>query len=371
MSDTLPMACPAAGNRLFAALDPKHVDAAVARCSPLDVLADAKPIFETNQPADCIYLIESGHVRIYKNKPNGGQHIFVVLGPGDYFGEMALFSNHRRSACAAAESDCRLWRLPFDTFQWLLLQEPEMNRNLLDNAHERLREIDERYLSELLQRDRIALVGRMAASIVHDFKTPLSGIRGLAELMAEDHPDEENRRRTQAVIREVDRMVSMTHDLLNYCRCEKQLDPKPTLLNPFLTETMDLLREDFARRNVVVKVAVGIAEPVKLDPQRFQRVLYNLALNAAEAMPNGGTLAIRADRENNWARIDISDTGMGVPPHMLEQIWQPFVTFGKKAGTGLGLPIAKKLVEDHGGTISLESELHRGTTFTIRLPMAS
>ncbi|MBI5397054.1 MAG: cyclic nucleotide-binding domain-containing protein [Verrucomicrobia bacterium] len=365
---TVPVACPPQGNKLFAGIDPARVREALDHATPEEHRAGGPLIFEADATGDCLYLIESGNVRIFRGA-SGGEETFVVLGPADYFGEMALFADHRRSASAAAVTDCRVWRLPFAAFGESLDHEFELTRNLLDGAQRRLRAIDERYLQELIQRERLSFVGRMAASIIHDLKGPLSAIRMAAELIGETVPGPDTHRRTHLIVHEVDRLASMVGDVLDYCRSEKRLDPHPTELGGYLNEVFEVLRPTFDQRGIKLELAARVTEPVTLDPQRFHRVLYNLATNAAEAMPRGGRLTVTADRDGDHVRIEVADTGCGIAPHQQEQIWQPFVTFGKKNGTGLGLPIAKKIVEDHGGTITLRSELNVGTTFTIRLPL--
>jgi len=365
---TVPVACPPQGNKLFAGLDPARVAEALEHAVAEEHRAGGPPIFEAGAAADCLYLIESGSVRIFRAVP-GGEETFVVLGPGDYFGEMALFTDARRSASAAPATDCRLWRLPFAEVGRFLDQEFELTRNLLEGAQRRLRAIDERYLQELIQRERLGVVGRMAASIIHDLKSPLSAIRMSAELIGETAADADTARRSQLIVREVDRLTAMVGDLLDYCRSQKRLDPRPTDLGGFFNEALELLRPACEPRGVTLTVASRVAHPVTLDPQRFHRVIYNLATNAVEAMPRGGRLAITAEPDGDHVRIEVADTGCGIAPHRLEQVWRPFVSFGKKNGTGLGLPIARKIVEDHGGTITVRSELNVGTTFTIRLPV--
>ena len=117
--------------------------------------------FEAGDLGDSVYLIEKGRVRIFKPVEGGAEETFASLGPGDFFGEMALFGDHRRAASAVAEGDCTVWRLRFSALKELWEHKLELTRNLLDGAHQQLRAIDERYVQEIIQRERLGLVGRM------------------------------------------------------------------------------------------------------------------------------------------------------------------------------------------------------------------
>ena len=360
--------CPPAKNRFLAGIDPGAVEAILHHAVAEKHCADSPPIFEAGDLGDSVYLIEKGRVRIFKPMEEGAEETFVELGPGDFFGEMSLLGDHRRAAGAVAEGECVLWRLRFSDLKELREYKLELMRNLLEGAHQQLRAIDERYVRELVHRDRLGLVGRMAASIVHDLKGPLGSIRLSAELIAGDPDSPENARRTQRIIREVDRLATMVTDLLDYSHSSKKLALEPTLLGNLLNDTFDPLREDFEKRAVLLELNVSVFEPVVLDPHRMQRVIHNLALNAAEAMPAGGLLTVLAVGDGDWVRLEVRDPGHGIPPHQQAEVWKPFVTFGKKSGTGLGLSIVQKIIKDHGGDISLFSEEGKGTTFTLRVP---
>jgi signal transduction histidine kinase len=360
--------CPAAKNRLLRGIDPAAVEAVLRHAVVEEFRADSPPIFQSGDVGDSVYLLEKGRVRIFKPVEGGGEETFAELGPGQYFGEWALFGNHRRAASAVATCDCVLRRLRFSALKELWGHKLELTRNLLENAHQQLRAIDDRYVQEIVQRERLGLVGRMAASIVHDLKGPLGAIRLSAELIAENPASPETAKRTHRIVREVDRLTTMVQDLLDYSRSASKLALEPTALGSLLNDTFDPLRDDFEKRGVRLELAVHVSDPVVLDPHRIQRVIHNLALNAAEAMPKGGQLTITATSEGEHVRLEVRDTGHGIPQHLQAEVWKPFATFGKKRGTGLGLSIAQKIVGDHGGTIALQSEEGKGTTFTIRVP---
>lgn len=364
-----PASCPLANNKLFAGLDYAAAAAFAQRCVPIDCRVGGGKIFEEGAVGQYLYLIESGRVRVFKSLPDGGEETLGCVDSGDYFGEMAFFGHHARSASAEPETDCRLWRMDFATFEALLCADLGITRNLLENANDRLRRTDDRYIAELVQRERFSVVGRMAASIIHDFRNPMATIRGMAEWVKAEHPDPNTTENVQIIVDEVDRLVEMTTEVLDYCRSKTQLNPEPTQLHVFFDEAMKPLRPEFKRRGIRLETEIRHADAIPLDRRRFQRVIYNLAINAADAMPGGGALRLHAVREGDVVQIEVTDNGCGIPLESQEKVWQPFVTMGKKHGTGLGLPIARKIIEDHGGTISLQSEVGKGTTFIIRLPL--
>ena len=366
-----PAVCPPAHNKLFAGLERATAAAFGQRCVPMECRVGGGKIFEDGAAAEYLYLVESGQVRVFKSLPDGTQETLGRVGPGDYFGEMAFFGQHARSASAEPESDCRLWRMDFPTFEALLRADLGVTRNLLENANDRLRRTDDRYVAELVQRERFSVVGRMAASIIHDFKYPMATIRGMAEWVKYKHPEPETTENVQIIVDEVDRLVEMTAEVLDYCRSKTQLNPEPTQLHLFFDDVLKPLRLDFERRGIRLETHVHHTDAIPLDRRRFLRVIYNLAGNAADAMPGGGALRLHVAREGDEVHIQVADSGCGIPPESQEKVWQPFVTMGKKHGTGLGLPIVRKIIEDHGGTITLQSEVGKGTTFAIRLPIQS
>jgi len=360
--------CPPAKNKLLHGIDPIAVEAVLRYAVVEEYCAASPPIFEAGDVGDSVYLVEKGCVRIFKPVEGGGEETFAELHPGEFFGEWALFGNHRRAASAVAAGDCTVWRLRFSALKELWEHKLDLTRNLLDSAHQQLRAIDDRYVQEVIQRERLGLVGRMAASIVHDLKGPLGSIRLSAELIAEDPASPETARRTQRIVREADRLTTMVTDLLDYSRSTSKLAVEPVLLGNLFNDMFDPLRDDFEKHGVRLELNVNVSDLVVLDPHRMQRVITNLAHNAAEAMPKGGQLTVLAECEGDWVRMEVRDTGHGIPHQQQAEVWKPFVTFGKKRGTGLGLSIAQKIVTDHGGTISLQSEEGKGTTFIIRVP---
>jgi signal transduction histidine kinase len=143
------------------------------------------------------------------------------------------------------------------------------------------------------------------------------------------------------------------------------------LLDRFLEEVRQLLALDLEGRSVTVEVQGNLHCQVRIDEAKLKRAIFNLARNAADAMPGGGKLVLRATQAADRLLLDVIDTGTGMPEEIRAKVFTPFFTHGKADGTGLGLPFVKQVVEAHGGSVALQSEVGRGTTVTISLPLGA
>jgi len=233
-----------------------------------------------------------------------------------------------------------------------------------------------RLFEQMLQSEQLSVIGRMAASIIHDLKKPMSVIRGFAELLGNPDVEAEKRRMfSELILEDVDRFLGMTQELLDYSRGNLSLQPQELELGPWLDNVVKFLEEDFAAGQVKVLTDLEYRGRVRMDPERMRRVLINIAGNAGDAMPGGGTFTIVTRRDSTHWQLELWDTGSGIPSDLRPRIFEPFVTSGKEHGTGLGLAIAREIISSHGGTIELESRVHgeeenraSGTTFFIRIP---
>jgi signal transduction histidine kinase len=226
-------------------------------------------------------------------------------------------------------------------------------------------------LAEARRQDRLALVGRMAGTIIHDIRNPLTTIRGYAPLLEEDKLSPAERQEFVKVITDSsNRITDMVQDLLDFSRGqERTLQCEPTALSDFLRGLEPLLRRDFERSSVALEWTVRQDGVVPMDPRKMQRVLINLVTNARDAMEEGGKIRLEADVEDGQGILRVIDNGPGIPEEIRDRLFQPFVTHGKRHGTGLGLTICQQFVEAHGGTLEVETATGQGTTFTIRLPL--
>jgi signal transduction histidine kinase len=136
-----------------------------------------------------------------------------------------------------------------------------------------------------------------------------------------------------------------------------------------MDDVLSFIEKDLEKNNVKLEKNPNFEGIVTMDQDKIVRVFYNIASNARDAMPQGGMLTLTTALDGGYVRIDFKDTGTGMPDEVKKKIFEPFMTYGKKHGTGLGMAIVKKVIDDHHGTIDIESEMGHGTTITIRLPV--
>lgn len=246
-----------------------------------------------------------------------------------------------------------------------LTAEVEEKNRLLAASLERERRLE----AEALRASRLAAVGEMAAMLVHEVRNPLGAMELFTGLLLEDlHDRPEARRRAREVARGI---VDLNHLATNLLEFTRTSTPARVAVD------CDALADEALRYVADLRAAHGVtvahqrAEPVLAlaDPHLLRPVLLNLLRNAVQAMPGGGTLTIGTDARGGHVRITITDTGPGIPPAAHEEIFRPFYST-RARGTGLGLAVARGLVEAMQGRLTLTSEVGRGATFTTVLPAA-
>ena len=242
------------------------------------------------------------------------------------------------------------------------------NRELATMVQE-LRETQE----ELVRRERLSAIGQMSSTIIHDIKNPMASVKGFAQLLGKpDLTDEQRKRFSEFAVQAIDSFIGMTQEILDYARGEQTLNVERFDVSEFLVSLRDFVSRDCAGYEIDVELEPGYGGELVGDRQKLWRAFYNIARNAAEAMEGSEkrrVLTIASQRSDSGVVFTLSDTGSGIAPALKEHMFKPFATFGKRYGTGLGLSIAKSIIEAHGGQISCVSELGRGSTFTVSLPV--
>jgi len=228
-----------------------------------------------------------------------------------------------------------------------------------------LREAEER----ARQAEQLAALSTITAGIAHDVGTPMTTILGYAELLLRSAPDGKSRERAQHIVDQVRRVTDLLQTLLNIAR-PRRARPEPIAIADVLDHSVDFFREKLRGRGIVVERDFAARPTVVADRDRIEQVFLNLIVNAADAMPDGGTLSVRIGSPSaELVEDSIEDTGVGIAPADLDRIFDAFYTTKERGkGTGLGLLVSKRIVHEHGGTLRVESEPGHGTRFTIALP---
>jgi signal transduction histidine kinase len=328
-------------------------------------------IFKEGDIGDGVYVVEEGCVEISAMVGGQERRVLAHLGPGEFFGEMAVIDKQPRSATATAEVDTLVSFVSGDEMLRVLEQSPRLLGSLMREFSRRMREFDRRYLQEVFQAERLALVGRFAQSIVHDFKNPLNMIGLAADLACAENATAEHRSEAKVLIRkQVDRLAGMIGEVLEYTRgSSRPVAVVPIDYRRFVQQVLDEIRPEAAQRSVNIECENPPPQALVLvDPARLPHVFHNLINNAIDFMPAGGKITLRFRVSAAEVITDIEDSGPGIAPEIAEHLFEPFATHGKAHGTGLGLSICKRIVEDHNGKIGVRSEPGCGAVFSFTLP---
>ena len=328
-------------------------------------------ICESGATGDAMYVIEDGAVAISYRTPQDQELSTETMRAGDFFGEMVLVDGGPRAARVTAVEATRLRVLHAAELEQLLLLSPRVALNLLRRIANRLRQVNTRLVAQIVYQEKLAMVGQMAGSIIHDFKSPLTIIRLAAEMLAQTNDSSRIARNCQLIERSVDRMTGMAEELLDFSRGRLQLNRQWIQPSQWLTEVRELLQPLLDGKHITCTLEGTATEPLAVDAARLTRAIYNLASNAIEALGATGTLSVRLTKPDDQFCIEIADTGPGIPEAIRDRLFDPFVSHGKRNGTGLGTAIAKKIIEEHGGTITFTTTTGQGTTFIIRLPVGT
>ena len=248
----------------------------------------------------------------------------------------------------------------------LLEQLKEYAERLEEKVLERTQEL-KKTQERLLKSERLAVIGELASMVGHDLRNPLTGIAGATYYLKtklRTGLDERSEEMLKAIEEGIQRSNKIIDDLLEYSR-EMKLKLSETDPKTILGQTLAYLKMP---ENIVIVDKTQTKPRTSVDAEKMRRVFLNIILNACDAMPNGGTLTIKSRKAEENVDISFSDTGIGMSNEVLTNLWSPLFTT-KAKGMGFGLPISKRILEAHGGRISVESSENKGSKFTITVPI--
>ncbi|MBM3294783.1 MAG: HAMP domain-containing protein [Candidatus Aminicenantes bacterium] len=278
----------------------------------------------------------------------------VEILQGDEIGQLAGSFNRMTDELSLAHKDLTEW-----------------GRTLERRVEERTRELRETE-EQLIISEKLASLGKMAAGVAHEINNPLTSILINAHLLLERPGENEEDKETLTLIAdETTRCATIVKGLLDFAR-QTPSKAAPTNINDIVDRTLQLLEKQAAVRNIRIERNLDRSlPPIEVDENKIQQVFSNLAINACEAMPEGGALVVssRLSRDGTHIEIVFTDTGAGIPRENIPKLFDPFFTT-KSFGTGLGLAVSYGIVRQRGGTILVRSEVGRGSVFTVRIPLA-
>ena len=357
-----------ASHRFMSYFEPEQA-AHLCQIAVLESFAEETLVFEEGETADFLYLVLEGEVEFSKRIENNKYQTIAVAKPDDFFGELGVLDGEPRSARAVAVGGSTLAKLcREELIETLQFAKGSAVLQMFSFIIKNLRCTTDQYVSQFVHKQKMVLVGEMVSTIIHDFKSPFTGIKLSSEMLKEMHPDDETQEWCELIQLQVQRMLGMAEEVLEFSRGNSVLHKKPVNLFQTLQQFKRLNKVyfDAAKVDLVLRVAEVIVEA---DENKVLRVLQNLVGNAVEAFGGrGGLVQIIVEESDEWAEISIYDNGPGIPQAIQEKLFEPFVTYGKRTGTGLGTAIAKSIVDAHKGEITYESDNEKGTTFLIRLP---
>ena len=242
---------------------------------------------------------------------------------------------------------------------------------ILHNQHSHMQEVKALEI-EVLHRERLSALGNLAATVAHEIRNPLNAISmGLQRLKVEFQPTDDREqysRVTELMLGEVHRLNSIVEQFLSLAR-PLEIKPEALRVQDVLNELATLVEGEAQQSKVQIRVVAPPTLPLlKADREYLRQTLLNLILNGLQAMPEGGTLTLKANTSNGNFLISVTDTGTGIAPENRRRIFEPYFTT-KAKGSGLGLAIARRIIEAHGGTITVFSETDQGCCFQIALPI--
>ena len=328
-------------------------------------------VFEEGAEGRNMYLIASGKIRISKKGRGGKQETLTIKEKDDFFGEMALLQEEEplRTARATAVETTVLGKLNQRSLQAMIEHSPKAAMHFTRLLASQLKSANTYFIDKLIDAERLSLIGSMMSAMVHDFRNPIASI-----LMASDFLKSAKDDKQMVMVGEMtgdaaNQMLAMIQEVLDYSKGDIRLNLGTHRVSDLVSAINAQILDGLADQKITVHRQIDYEGEIVADRNRLIRLLCNIVKNSAEAMPDGGDLTLRFSGRDDQIEIEIEDTGCGIPADLLPRIFEPFISYGKSNGTGLGMAIVKSVVNAHHGNIHIESEEGKGTICRISLPL--
>lgn len=345
---------------------------ALMRSALIQQLERGTIIFEEGDVSDTMYLMLEGKVAFSKALPKRGYLQISSCKEGDSFGEIGIITTDRRSLRAVAATDCTIACIPGAAVVTYISKLPGPVQGILQSLIGHLNVTTDQFVGDRIRQEKMALVGNMTNTIIHDFKNPFCLISLSAQMLRQKHKDDASQQLCQNIEKQVDRMVTMVTELAEFSRGEQHIVKTKINLLEFFDEFKTLNQPYFEQSKVSIHMQPPKASIVG-SKAKLIRVFQNLIANAIEAFGDDtGSIRLTGNVKNadQVVEILIEDNAGGIPESIRDHLFEPFVSYGKREGTGLGTAIARSIIDAHGGDIKFRTETGRGTVFIITLPLA-
>ncbi len=343
--------------------------------------ADVRPyessavIFDEGSEPDALFLILEGRVTFEKSVPGNNWRVISFAVVGDFFGEVGVLTGAPRALRASASGPAVVAKLPRGVLRDFIRRTPGPVDHLLQSVVSHLNHTTRHYVDDMLQQEKMALVGNMVSSIIHDFKNPFTLISLGAQMISTLHPDAKTQKLCANMGKQIQRMVDMANEVSEFSKGVQSFKPARVEMYPLMVKFRELNEPYFQKDHVKIEMKCEQVI-IEAEENKLLRVFQNLVGNAIDACDErkeaakDGLVRIEVRDRGENCEITVTDNGKGIPEQIRNNLFEPFVTFGKTGGTGLGTAIVRSIVDAHKGRIRFETATGKGTTFYIQLPKA-
>ena len=375
----------------FAGIHPDELER-ISSLMQRKLFTPGEMLIEEGAVATQFFVLIKGQLEVVKSIEGDELEVLNQINiSGELFGEMALVEDKLRSAGIVAKEESEVLVVQKEGFLELVNHFPQFTLEVAKSISNYLRKTDttligtlERKNRELnstieelsatrealVENERMSIIGRMASTILHDLKNPMTTIAGFAQLIGlKEMAHEDVVKYTKIIAQQVNQFNTLAQELLAFARGSSTLQLQELHFPDCIEDSLASLYQNLIQQSMKLVTDFHGEAVISIDPSRFYRVFENLANNAIEAMAAGGILTVASQIIDDQLIMTISDTGHGMEAEVLSKVFDEFFTHKKHGGTGLGLAIVKSIVVDHHGEITVESVLDKGTTFTIKLPI--